>query len=235
MSRLSWLHLTDLHRGLADEEHLWPGVENDFYEDIETLHRNCGPWDLVLFTGDLTQRGTAAEFASLNSRGSYPQLQGFLFAEPRHLRKRLDDLGCPLLPVLSSASIRFWGYLAHMPTADNAELPSLPVEHVRRLVEADRLGEARRYVEERLAQGDTSVETWARLLRPPTVKPSSYRPIRDFGADNAWMRKNREAFRGRWVALASGELLDSDVEMKPLVDRLIARGALEGTLVVQVG
>ncbi len=66
MSRLSWLHLTDLHRGLADQDHLWPGVENDFYDDIEALHRQCGPWDLVLFTGDLTQSGTAAEFASLN-------------------------------------------------------------------------------------------------------------------------------------------------------------------------
>lgn len=67
MTRLSWLHLSDLHRGLADHDHLWQDVENDFYDDLERLHRECGPWDLVLFTGDLTQRGTPGEFASLNT------------------------------------------------------------------------------------------------------------------------------------------------------------------------
>ncbi|MEP7121594.1 MAG: AAA-like domain-containing protein [Byssovorax sp.] len=66
MTRLSWLHLSDLHRGLADHDHLWQDVENDFYDDLERLHRECGPWDLVLFTGDLTQRGSPGEFASLN-------------------------------------------------------------------------------------------------------------------------------------------------------------------------
>ena len=75
----------------------------------------------------------------------------------------------------------------------------------------------------------------ANLLRPPQVTTSCYRPRRDFGADNAWLRKNREAFRGRWVALRSGELLDSDCAMQPLVDRLVERGIAEGTLVVQVG
>ncbi len=66
MSALSWLHLTDLHRGITDQDHLWPNVENDFYEDLELLHRLSGPWDLVLFTGDLTQRGSEAEFQSLD-------------------------------------------------------------------------------------------------------------------------------------------------------------------------
>ena len=124
-----------------------------------------------------------------------------------------------------------------MTAANRTEPPPIPsVEHVRMLVEANRVAEARRYVEERLAQGDKTVETWARLLRPPRVKPSSYRPIRDFGADHAWLRlqENRAAFHGRWVALRSGELLDSDFDMQRLVDRLVERGEAQGTLVTQV-
>ena len=29
-----------------------------FFEDLKHLHDKCGPWDLVLFSGDLTQRGS---------------------------------------------------------------------------------------------------------------------------------------------------------------------------------
>ena len=60
---LSWLHLTDFHQGMADQDWLWPNMQERFYEDLEYLHGECGPWDLVLFTGDLTQSGLAEEFA----------------------------------------------------------------------------------------------------------------------------------------------------------------------------
>jgi hypothetical protein len=112
--------------------------------------------------------------------------------------------------------------------------PIPPAEYVRRLVEANRVEDARRYVKERLDQGDTSVEGWAKVLRPPVAKPSPYRPRSDFAADNAWLRENRKAFLGFWVALLNGELLDSDVALQPLIDRLAARGITQGALVVQV-
>lgn len=64
---IGWLHLTDLHQGLKPQRHLWPNVRARFYEDLEQLHRTCGPWDIVLFTGDLTQRGMPAEFAALTA------------------------------------------------------------------------------------------------------------------------------------------------------------------------
>jgi hypothetical protein len=121
-----------------------------------------------------------------------------------------------------------------MRAAPSAQPPPLPpAEHIRRLVEANRVEEARRYAAERLAEGDTSVEGWAKLLRPPRVTTSTYRTRRDFGADNAWLRDNREAFHGRWVALASGDLLDTEVTLRPLLDRLAARG-IDDALVVQV-
>jgi hypothetical protein len=122
-----------------------------------------------------------------------------------------------------------------MHPAKEAEPPPLPpVEHVRRLVEANRVAEARRYVEEQIARGDMSVETWANLLRPPRVTTSPRTAHSDFGADYAWLRANREAFLGLWVALRDGRLLDSDVRLRPLVERLTARGELAGAFVVQV-
>lgn len=65
MRSFGWLHITDLHQGLDAQGWLWPGVREVLLDDLERLHARCGPWDLVLFSGDLTQRGSAAEFARL--------------------------------------------------------------------------------------------------------------------------------------------------------------------------
>ncbi len=62
----NWLHLTDLHRGMKEQRWLWPGMKEIFFADLQRLHDKCGPWDLVLFTGDLTQRGSAEEFQKLD-------------------------------------------------------------------------------------------------------------------------------------------------------------------------
>lgn len=67
MPGFGWLHLTDLHApGIGGFRTLWPNVEEQLYEDLARLHDRCGPWDLVLFTGDLTQRGSPSEFAALD-------------------------------------------------------------------------------------------------------------------------------------------------------------------------
>jgi len=58
----SWLHLTDLHLGMPGLPHLWPRMEEKFFDDLATLHAKSGPWDLVLFTGDLTYQGDPEEF-----------------------------------------------------------------------------------------------------------------------------------------------------------------------------
>jgi AAA-like domain/Calcineurin-like phosphoesterase len=79
MTTFGWLHLTDLHQGAAAQSWMLPEVMNELYRDLEELHGKDG-WDLVLFTGDLTQRGTPAEFSELDRT---------LDA----LRKKLDQLG----------------------------------------------------------------------------------------------------------------------------------------------
>ena len=62
MTHFSWLHLTDLHCGQQEHSWLLPGVQDIFFEDLKRLYQKCGPWDLVLFTGDLTQKGTTEDF-----------------------------------------------------------------------------------------------------------------------------------------------------------------------------
>jgi len=82
---LGLLHLTDLHQGMASQGWLWPNVRDQFFSDLRRIHERSGPWDAVLFTGDLTNRGTPQEFddveetltrlfAHLRELGSHPVL-----------------------------------------------------------------------------------------------------------------------------------------------------------------
>ncbi len=66
MTCFSWLHLTDLHLGIDKQDWLWPDTRDIFLKDLEQLHKKCGPWDLVLFTGDLTYQGSAQQFRALD-------------------------------------------------------------------------------------------------------------------------------------------------------------------------
>lgn len=58
MSTLSCLHFTDLHRG-QDWYHncIFPNVQEMLIEDLKRLYEKTGPWDLILFSGDLVQSG----------------------------------------------------------------------------------------------------------------------------------------------------------------------------------
>ena len=62
MPTIRWLHLTDLHIGMNGQAPLWPNMEQAVLDDLAYLQKEIGPWDLVLFTGDLTQKGTKEEF-----------------------------------------------------------------------------------------------------------------------------------------------------------------------------
>lgn len=65
MASIGWLHLTDLHQGMAGATTLLPAVRQQLFQDLQRLHDTAGPWDLVLFTGDLTQSGSAGDFGGL--------------------------------------------------------------------------------------------------------------------------------------------------------------------------
>lgn len=72
MAVFKWLHLTDLHIGMSGEKHLWPNVRDAFFKDLDQLHKKCGPWDVVLFTGDLTQQGRPEKFKRLDGEARAP-------------------------------------------------------------------------------------------------------------------------------------------------------------------
>lgn len=63
----SWLHLTDFHYGLKQQGHLWPTLREPFLESLAALSEKCGPWNAVLFTGDLVQSGKSEEFSRMQA------------------------------------------------------------------------------------------------------------------------------------------------------------------------
>ena len=60
------LHLTDLHVGMNDQEWLWPTAKKSMYDDLTKLHEKLGGLDIVIFSGDLTQKSNSAEYSKLN-------------------------------------------------------------------------------------------------------------------------------------------------------------------------
>ena len=63
---LGILHLTDLHVGQKAHADLYPSIRRSFFEDIERCHEKAGPWDLIVFSGDLTFSGTPEQFDQVN-------------------------------------------------------------------------------------------------------------------------------------------------------------------------
>src|SRR5689334_12721667 len=63
---INWLHITDLHFGLDSHGWLWPRTKHELFRDLEQLAGEIGGWDIVFFTGELTQRGEKGEFESLS-------------------------------------------------------------------------------------------------------------------------------------------------------------------------
>ena len=68
MRSFSWLHLSDLHFGLAGQAPLWPNVREAFFNDLTKAHESWGPFDAVFFTGDLVQSGKQEEFLGLETQ-----------------------------------------------------------------------------------------------------------------------------------------------------------------------
>lgn len=62
---IRFLHLSDLHVGMANQGWLWPAFKQAFLDDIRNLFRKTGSWDVVIFSGDLAQKASAAEYQKL--------------------------------------------------------------------------------------------------------------------------------------------------------------------------
>lgn len=66
MNEVSWLHLSDLHAGMNGQGWLWPNLKHAIFKDLRSLHSANGPWDFVIFSGDLTQIASSEDYAKLS-------------------------------------------------------------------------------------------------------------------------------------------------------------------------
>jgi Calcineurin-like phosphoesterase len=62
----TWLHITDLHCGMSDQDWLWPTLKASFFQDLSVVQESTGPIDTVIFSGDLTQTGKKEDFDRLD-------------------------------------------------------------------------------------------------------------------------------------------------------------------------
>ena len=61
MQGFRWLHLSDIHVGMSEQDRVWPRSATVLLDDLETAHKKTDGFDLVVFSGDLAQRGSSAE------------------------------------------------------------------------------------------------------------------------------------------------------------------------------
>lgn len=66
MSDCYWMHLTDLHVGMAGQEWQWPHLKNLFFDDLERQAKRVSQIKFVLFSGDFVQKGKKEEYQKFN-------------------------------------------------------------------------------------------------------------------------------------------------------------------------
>jgi hypothetical protein len=93
---------------------------------------------------------------------------------------------------------------------------------VRQLLARDRLSAARRLLQTVPSGGEPEGPSLRRLRmllsEPHLQRRSAARP--GGTADLTWLTRNAAAYRGQWVAVANGVLLDSDVSLDVLLKRI---------------
>ncbi|WP_158926759.1 metallophosphoesterase [Acidisphaera sp. S103] len=66
-AELNILHITDLHCGQRSYADFYPRMRSGFFKDLELTHEHSGPWDLIIFTGDLAFSGKVEQFSRVNT------------------------------------------------------------------------------------------------------------------------------------------------------------------------
>jgi hypothetical protein len=82
-------------------------------------------------------------------------------------------------------------------------------ERIRELVEADKVGGARRLLAEALERGENEpdLSEWRQVLAPGRVLGTSSELNPDLTPEFQWLDANSRSYRRQWVALAENRLL----------------------------
>lgn len=93
---------------------------------------------------------------------------------------------------------------------------------IRRLIEAGQVDEARRVVREELDRGENArnLGGFPELLFLPQAERRPATGRDDLPENMAWLRRHRDEYRGEWVALSDGMLVDHDRSRAVLAKRL---------------
>jgi hypothetical protein len=117
-------------------------------------------------------------------------------------------------------------------TPENAERIC---EHIKELIESSRVSEARGIVSKIRPGVSAELDYWKNILALPV--PRIGKPVTegDPKKDMLWIEKNADKYKGKWVALKSGELLGSHESLKKLHRTLKESGKITGSFLFKIG
>lgn len=101
----------------------------------------------------------------------------------------------------------------------NQEQLAADLQHLRDLLEADRVAEARRFVEE-LAQRwpeAERVQHYARVLEPPKVRMRPDLPARSREREWKWLEEHGREYPGCWLAISGDQLIAADPDRRTVM------------------
>ncbi len=98
---------------------------------------------------------------------------------------------------------------------------STPATRIRELIEEDRVAQARALLSEALGASpeDPELLSLAKVLEPPRARPRQITDM-DRTQEFEWIRANRDAYRGRWIAIQGNELVADAPSFAELQSRI---------------
>lgn len=98
---------------------------------------------------------------------------------------------------------------------------STPAARIRELIEDDSVVQARALISEALEASpkDPELLSLAKVLEPPRGRPRSITDA-DRTREFEWIRANRDAYRGRWIAVQGAELVADAPSFAELQSRI---------------
>lgn len=141
-----------------------------------------------------------------------------------------SDLGAQALPISGARSEARSAPVVRPSEQSNGQIRSFPyATSIRRLIEKDQVGAARRLLQVALSQGnpEPALARWQAVLAPPVVRTSTMTDV-DRDLDYRWIDEKASAYSGQWVAIFCGELLAHAATLKEVLTELRASPPTSG-------